>query len=325
MSFAVRALLVTETLVLRGEQPDAGEPGRRRRRHTLVEVAEAGPAEVRPHEVRPPQVACRAHRRETISCLQLLDALRLHRRPVELHLGRAGRAVGRRRATRRVQHRLGVRPLLSPAHRSRGADAGGLDLSGDAARPDQQAPRRRDGDGHPVPAPGGAGEHGGHGRHRVGRTVGARRRCRLVRARVRGLRDRTGLDHATLRPPGGGLDRDPVAADRADDDVRRALLPPPRRLVRTEVGAATAPADRARRQGRATVAPTGGAPRRPLELLRRGPGGVRPAARPIERAVRGRGPAASTTSRCRPTSGRRPRTRTASPTRSPPTTRPEPT
>ena len=284
-------LLVTETLVLRREQPDAGEPGRRRRRHTLVEVAEAGTAEVRPHEVRPPQVACRAHRQETISCLQLLDALRLHRGPVELHLGRAGRAVGRRRPARRVQHRLGLRPLLSPAHRSRGTDAGGLDLSGDAARPDEQTPRRRDGDGHPVPAPGGAGEHGGHGRHRVERTVGARRRCRLVRARVRGLRDRTGHDHATFRPPGGGLDRDPVAPHATDDDLRRALLPPSRRVVRAEVGAATAPTDRARGQGRATAASAGGTLRRPLELLRRGSGGVPPAARSIERAVRGRGPA----------------------------------
>ena len=157
--------------------------------------------------------------------------------------------------------------------------------------PGQQTPRRRDGDRHPVPPPGGAGEHGGHGRHRVERAAGARRRCRLVRARVRGLRDRTGLDHRALRPPGGGVDRHPVAAHRADDDLRRALLPTARRVVRAEVGAATAPADRARRQGRATAAPAGGALRRPLELLRRRSGGVPPAARSLGRAVRGRGPA----------------------------------
>ena len=60
------AFLVTQSLVLRGEQPDAGEPGGGSRRHPLVEPAEPGTAEVRPDQVRPPQVARSSHHGETI-------------------------------------------------------------------------------------------------------------------------------------------------------------------------------------------------------------------------------------------------------------------
>ncbi len=55
----------------------------------------------------------------------------------------------------------------------------------------------------------------------------------------------------------------------ADDDLRRPVLPAARRLVRAEGGPAAAPADRARRQGRAAAAPAGRPLRRPLELLGR--------------------------------------------------------
>ena len=109
----------------------------------------------------------------------------------------------------------------------------------------------------------------------------------------------------------------------ADDDVRRALLPAPRRVVRAEGGAAAAPADRARRQGRAPAAPAGRPLRRPLELLRRRPGGVRPAARLAWASCARPRAAASTTSRCRPTSGRR-RRPARDRRQSPPTARPAP-
>ena len=53
--------------------------------------------------------------------------IRLHSRPVQLHLGRAGRALGRRGRARRLRDRLGLRPLLpacAPDPRSRRSKGG---------------------------------------------------------------------------------------------------------------------------------------------------------------------------------------------------------
>ena len=102
----------------------------------------------------------------------------------------------------------------------------GLDHADRAGAGDPAAADGRAGHRHPLPPPGGAGEHGGHARRRVRRPAGARHRRRLERGGVRRLRHRAG-------PPAERIDRFDEAlrgAHRAalaagDDHVRGRVLP----------------------------------------------------------------------------------------------------
>ena len=178
------------------------------------------------------------------------------------------------------------------------------------------------GDRHPVPPSGRAGEHGGDGRHRLGRPPRVRPRCRLVRAGVRGLRDRVGLDRRALRPLRGGVDRHPVAADRSRRPHSTGATTSSATRGANRRRPAAASSDRARRQGRASLAAARGPLRRPLELLRRRSRRSSAGCGEARRALRRRGAQHRRPRRCRSTSGHRPTISRASPTRSPPTATP---
>ena len=271
MSFADRPSSSRSRSYSGANSPMPANPAGGRRRHALVEVAEAGTAEVRPHEVRPLQVARRRSpaRNYHLSTVTR-HALRLHRRPVELHVGRAGRAVGRRRRPRRVHAPAGsttTSTRCAPVPRSRRSRAGR------AWRCCSPAPERLRGGvmvtGIPYRHPAVLAnmavtvDIASGGRLELG--VGAgwfEPECEAYGIELGSITERFDRFEEALT-----VIRSLLTA--ADDDLRRALLPAPRRVVRAEGGPAAAPADRARRQGRATAAPARGPLRRPLELLRR--------------------------------------------------------
>ena len=132
-------------------------------------------------------------------------------------------------------------------------------------------PARPDGRLRAVPQPRTAREDHGEHRRDLGRAARLGHRCGLVRARVRGIRLRVPRREGSHR--GAARDRRDreVDVDRARHHLRRPLLHARGRAVRSQAGAAAAPADLDRRRRRAADAARRRAPRRPLELRRQAP------------------------------------------------------
>ena len=198
----------------------------------------------------------------------------------------------------RVRRVLPVRPLPRDGRRR---SARPDRLVGDARRArarDEHDPARHDDDVGDLPLPRSARDRGRAGRPDERRAGRARHRRRLVRRRARGVRHPVPADRRAVRPARGPA-RDP---HRPVGDARRARPSPTtgthhsgRRLARAaQAGAAAAPADHHRRQGREADAG-------PDRALRRR---VQPAVR-----RRSRSSAASRSSACVPRARRSAATR----------------
>ena len=158
------------------------------------------------------------------------------------------------------------------------------------------------GDGHGLPPPGGAGQHGGDRRRDLGRTARARPRRGLEPDGVRRLRDRAPAAAGAVRPLRRGVEAIVGAAHRRGRRPSRAgTCSCTEAWCEPKPIAATAPADRHRRARAHADAADRGALGAAVERHRAGPsrlaaaegGPGRPLRRPSD-ATRRRSPARST-------------------------------
>ncbi|CAA9541517.1 MAG: hypothetical protein AVDCRST_MAG59-874, partial [uncultured Thermomicrobiales bacterium] len=177
----------------------------------------------------------------------------------------AGGAGARGRGAR-LRLPLRGRPLLRPARRG-GPHPRGVHDPGRLRPRHRTRPPRGDGLRQHLPQPRLPPQAGGDGRPHVRRSGRFRRRRRLAGAGARGLRlpvPRRRRASGHVRRGARGLGPPPP---RGADDLRRPLLPAPRRPLRAEAGA-NPPAGSDRRLAAADAAPDR-PPRRHLERPRR--------------------------------------------------------